>query len=86
MTALMTVDETEEDDEAESENVAAAFQPTHLELRTSSNEVWAKQAHSGLTEGAQPGLSIELAGDRAKPTLQSNNGSLLQSLQLNAER
>ena len=86
MTALMTVDETEEAEETESDTAAAAPSATPFGLRTSSNETKAKQARSVLAEGAQPRLSTELAGEGAEPTRRSNNGLLLQSLQLTAER
>ena len=79
MTALMTVDETEEGKETESETVAAASQPAPLERRTSFSEAWAKQARSGLAESAQPRLSIELTSEGAEPTRRSNNGSSLQA-------
>ena len=85
LTALMTVDETEEV-ETESEAADAASSPAPLELRRSSNEVWAKQARSGLADRAQPRLSSELAGEGAEAISRSNNGSLLQNLQLTAER
>ena len=85
LTALMTVAEAEEVEEAESEaGAAAAGGPASAEDR--APETWTKQAHLRHAESVTPRMSRELSGECVEPTRRSHNESLLQSLQLTAER
>ena len=72
LTALMTVAETEETEEAKSENAVTPFSRASLDLRSISM----RPSPSGVSE----------FGGMAEPTRIRHSGSALQSLQLTAER